>query len=142
LRFRASVGQDTLDDVDYLGTTNKQREKLQQCLVDLREEVGWVIPAKKKMVVSTIQIPVKPEMLIKGMFPAFMQILPQRIAKFPTGENAHLYRAEYFLNDLTSVQYNTTESPIDLTVCFACIASEAGSRDLDKVKKTTPMHPF
>jgi hypothetical protein len=130
-----------LDDVDYLRTTNKQHEKLQQCLVDLREKVGWVIPAKK-MVVSTIEIPVKPEMLIEGIFPAFMQKLPQSNAQSPTGENVHLYRAEYFLSDLTSVQYNAPESPIDLRVCFARVASEAGSRNLDKVKKTTPMHPF
>jgi hypothetical protein len=56
-----------------------------------------------------------------------------------TGENAHLYRAEYFLSDLTSVQNNATESPIDLRVCFARVASEAESRNLDKVKKTPPM---
>jgi hypothetical protein len=130
-----------LEDVDHEGTTNRQHEKLQQCLVDLREEVGWVIPAKKT-VVSTIQIPVNPEMLIEGIFPAFMQKLPQRNAQYPTGENAHLYCAEYFLSDITSVQYIATESPIDLRVCFARVASEAGSRNLDNVKKTTPMHPF
>jgi len=52
------------DDLDYLGTTNKQHKKLQQCLVDLSEEVGLVIPAKQ-MVVSTIQIPVNPECSLK-----------------------------------------------------------------------------
>jgi hypothetical protein len=74
-----------LDDVDYLVTTNRQHEKLQQCLVDLREEVGWVIPADKN-IASTIEIPVQAEMLIEGMFPAFMQKLQQTNAQSPKGE--------------------------------------------------------
>ena len=126
-----------LDDVDYVVTTNKQHEKLQQCLVDLRQEVGWVIPAKKTAV-STIQIPVNPEMLIEGIFPAFMQKLPQMNAQSPTGVNVHLYRAEYFLTDLMSVQSNTTESPIDFRLCFARVASEAASRNLDEVPPSLP----
>jgi hypothetical protein len=100
-----------------------------------------VIPAKKTAV-STIQIPVNPEMLIEGIFPAFMQKWPKTNAQSPTGKNAHLYCAEYFLRDLTSVQHNTTESPIDLRVCFARVASEAASRNLDEVNRAKTMHPF
>ncbi len=100
-----------------------------------------MIPAKKTAV-STIQIPVNPEMLIEGIFPAFMQKWPKTNAQSPTGKNAHLYCAEYFLRDLTSVQHNTTESPIDLRVCFARVASEAASRNLDEVNRAKTMHPF
>jgi hypothetical protein len=136
----ASVECTASDDVDYQVTTNRQHEKLAQCLVDLREEVGWVIP-KNKMAVSTIQIPVSPEMLIEGIFPAFMQKLTEPNAQSPTGENAHLYRAEYFLSDLTGAQ-DVKDSPTDLRVCFARVASEAESLDMANVKKITPMHPF
>jgi hypothetical protein len=136
----ASVECTASDDVDYQVTTNRQHEKLAQCLVDLREEVGWVIP-KNKMAVSTIQIPVSPEMLIEGIFPAFMQKLTESNAQSPKGENAHLYGAEYFLSDLTGAQ-DVTDSPIDLRVCFARVASEAEILDVANVKKITPMHPF
>jgi hypothetical protein len=60
----ASVECTASDDVDYQVTTNRQHEKLAQCLVDLRKEVGWVIP-KNKMAVSTIQIPVNPKCSLK-----------------------------------------------------------------------------
>jgi hypothetical protein len=83
------------DDLDYLGTTNKQHKKLQQCLVDLSEEVGLVIPAKQ-MVVSTIQIPVNPEMLIEGIFPSCMQKLPKTNAQSPIGANTHLPQLHFF----------------------------------------------
>ena len=96
-----------------------------------------MIPAKKTAV-STIQIPVNPEMLIEGIFPVFMQKLPQMNAQSPTGVNVHLYRAEYFLTDLMSVQSNTTESPIDFRLCFARVASEAASRNLDEVPPSLP----
>ncbi len=67
-----------------------------------------------------------------------MQKLPQINAQSPTGVNVHLYRAEYFLTDLMSVQSNTTESPIDFRLCFARVASEAASRNLDEVPPSLP----
>jgi hypothetical protein len=70
-----------------------------------------------------------------------MQKLTESNAQSPKGENAHLYGAEYFLSDLTGAQ-DVKDSPTDLRVCFARVASEAESLDMANVKKITPMHPF
>jgi hypothetical protein len=82
----------TDSEIDFRETTNLQHFQLGECLTELREELGWVIPARDSALGAfTIEIPVNARTLLDGFYPVFVEKLLQDDVDAPTGVNSHLY---------------------------------------------------
>jgi hypothetical protein len=128
----------TDSEIDFRETTNLQHFQLGECLTELREELGWVIPAKDSVFGAfTIEIPVNARTLLDGFYPAFVEKLREEDVEAPTGVNAHLYRGEYFLRDLTK-SFGSLDSRYEERVCFA----SEDSMILEDNRQVRMMHPF
>lgn len=89
------VPDNEIDDLQQ--QTNQQHGELRDCLKELREEVGWVVPARQAGVgAPTLRLPVSAETLLEGFYPAFEELLPH--TKAPGGSNE--YSGEHFLSAL------------------------------------------
>lgn len=82
----------TDSEINFRETTNLQHFQLGECLTELREELGWVIPARDSALGAfTIEIPVNARTLLDGFYPVFVEKLLQDDVDAPTGVNSHLY---------------------------------------------------
>ena len=115
------VPDNEIDDLQQ--QTNQQHGELRDCLKELRDEVGWVVPARQAGVgAPTLRIPVSAETLLQGFYPAFEELLPYK--KPPGGSNE--YSGEHFLSALfDGVPGETIPGE---QICFSSEASDfAGS---------------
>jgi hypothetical protein len=113
---------------------NPQHLELRQCLEHLREEVGWVVEARK-IAPQRLDIPVTAAMLLQGFYPAFEQV---SLHEEPDQEKGEDFRADHFLRDLFGG--NPGPQRQSEGICFS--RENTGESADDDTKLVSEMTPF
>jgi hypothetical protein len=113
---------------------NPQHLELRQCLEHLREEVGWVVEARKNAP-QRLDIPVTAAMLLQGFYPAFEQV---SLHEEPDQEKGEDFRADHFLRNLFGG--NPGPQRQSEGICFS--RENTGESADDDTKLVSEMTPF
>ena len=55
-------------EINFEAETNLQQPKFRQCLENLQEDIGWLVPAQE-----TLQVEVHANVLLQGFYPTFTE---------------------------------------------------------------------